>query len=70
MEEALAISEEDKSRLLEKLLGVRHSAFFDKIDRVIKAWRFGARGLFFSDWCRYTKAIIQERLENNGKATT
>lgn len=69
LKDALSVSEEEMQRLMERFLGTRHSAFFDKIDRVMKAWRFGTFGMMFSDWQRWTKDTVKERLESHGKAT-
>jgi hypothetical protein len=69
LKDELAKAELEMERLMEKYLGARHSAFFDKIDRIMKAWRFGTFGLAFSDWTRWAKDQKKWRLENAGKVT-
>jgi len=66
LKDQMALNDDEMEKLMEKFLGARHSAFFDKIDRVMKAWRFGTFGLMFSDWVQTTKNAIRERIANEG----
>lgn len=69
----LQLAEEERDRymrrldqLMEKFLLSRQGAFFDKCDRMLKAWKFGTIALMFQDWGQWAKATRAARLAANG----
>jgi len=64
----LAAAEEEIEKFKAMMLGGRHAAFFDKINAIMKAWKFGAFGYMFTYWGRWTKETKAARLEAAEKA--
>lgn len=68
----LAIAEGERDRylrrldeLMEKFLLSRQGAFFDKCDRMLKAWKHGTIFLVWQDWSKWAKASASARRHAN-----
>eukprot|EP00658_Telonema_sp_P-2_P005338 TRINITY_DN1199_c0_g1_i4.p1 TRINITY_DN1199_c0_g1~~TRINITY_DN1199_c0_g1_i4.p1 ORF type:complete len:633 (+),score=215.27 TRINITY_DN1199_c0_g1_i4:52-1950(+) len=54
-DEAVKEYERRMDEMATRLLSKIHAGFADKVERIMKAWKFGTVSLFFSDWGRMAR---------------